>query len=76
MSKGTPPTDPALQALAVRWRDLVNEFTGGDRQMAANVRTMYQAEQATLNTQHANTPDPRMFEFMGTVFKEIGGGPG
>jgi DNA-binding transcriptional MerR regulator len=76
MEKGTPPTDPDLQALARRWKDLVNQFTGGDREMAANVRTMYKHEHAQINAQHANTPDPAMFEYMGKVFAQIGGGPG
>ena len=76
MAQNTPPTDPALQALAVRWRELVNMFTGGDREVAKNVRTMYQAEHAQINAQHANTPDPAMFAYMGTVFALIGAGPG
>lgn len=76
MEKNTPASDPALQALAKRWRELVNEFTGGDRDMAKSVRTMYAHEHAHINAQHPNTPDPQMFEFMGKVFKEIGGGPG
>ena len=76
MAQNTPPTDPALQALAVRWRELVNMFTGGDREVAKSVRTMYQAEHAQINAQHANTPDPAMFAYMGQVFALIGGGPG
>jgi DNA-binding transcriptional MerR regulator len=76
MAKGTPPTDPELQALAVRWRDLVNAFTGGNREIAANVRAMYQQEHAQINAAQPNSPDPAMFAFMSTVFKTIGGGPG
>ena len=60
----------------MRWRELVNMFTGGDREVAKNVRTMYQAEHAQINAQHANTPDPAMFAYMGKVFALIGGGPG
>lgn len=76
MSRNTPATDPALQALARRWRDLVNEFTGGDRELAKNVRTMYNAEHAHINAAQPNTPGPEMFTYMAAVFKEIGGGPG
>ncbi len=76
MEQGTPPTDPELQALARRWKELVNAFTGGDREMARSVRTMYDHEHAQLGAQHANIPDPKMFEYMGRVFALIGGGPG
>ncbi len=76
MANGTPPSDPDLQALARRWKELVDAFTGGDREMAASVRTMYKHEHAQINAQHANTPDPAMFEYMGKVFALIGGGPG
>jgi DNA-binding transcriptional MerR regulator len=76
MEKDTPPTDPDLQALARRWKELVDAFTGGDREMARSVRTMYDHEHAHINAQHANTPDPKMFEYMGKVFALIGGGPG
>ena len=76
MAKNTPPTDPALQALAERWRELVNAFTGGDRAVPQNVRTMYQAEHTTINAEHHNTPNPEMFTYMGKVFALIGGGPG
>ncbi|HEY0928307.1 MAG TPA: MerR family transcriptional regulator [Gemmatimonas sp.] len=76
MAKGTSPDDPDLQALASRWRELVNAFTGGNREIAANVRAMYQQEHAQINAVQPNTPDPAMFAYMGEVFKRIGGGPG
>lgn len=76
MAKGTSPTDPALQALGVRWRELVNAFTGGNREIAANARAMYQEQHATINAANPNTPNPEMFAFMGKVFATIGGGPG
>lgn len=76
MAKGTSADDPDLQALAVRWRELVNAFTGGNREIAANVRAMYQQEHTQINAVQANTPDPAMFAYMGEVFKKIGGGPG
>jgi MerR family transcriptional regulator, thiopeptide resistance regulator len=44
MDKGTPPTDPAVQALAKQWHGLVEEFTGGDPGVRASLNTMYQAE--------------------------------
>jgi MerR family transcriptional regulator, thiopeptide resistance regulator len=77
MAKGTPTDDPALLALAERWRGLVHEFTGGNRDIAQNVRTMYQHEGAALAQKLPNTPDQEMFGFMGKVFAHLpGGGPG
>lgn len=76
MTKGTSTDDAGLQALARRWRDLVNEFTGGNRGIAAGVRQMYDKEHAQINALNPNTPDPAMFAFMKSVFDKIGGGPG
>lgn len=76
MAQHTPLNDPSLVALAVRWRDLVNEFTGGDKRIAKNARTMFIAEHKMPATQSLDLPDSAMFEFMGSVFDGIGGGPG
>ena len=46
MDKGTPPGDPHVQALAERWRGLVEEFTGGNLGIARSVATMYREEPA------------------------------
>ncbi|MBL0170403.1 MAG: MerR family transcriptional regulator [Gemmatimonadaceae bacterium] len=76
MARNTPPTDTALQSLARRWRTLVTELTGGDREIARNARRMYQEEHAAISAGQATMPDPAMFAFMNDVFREIGGGPG
>jgi DNA-binding transcriptional MerR regulator len=76
MANNTSPTDPDLQALARRWTELVNMFTGGDRDVAKSVRTMYDQEHAQISAQNPDAPDPAMFAYLGTVFEEIGGGPG
>ncbi|QEL15409.1 MerR family transcriptional regulator [Limnoglobus roseus] len=44
MDKGTPPTDPAVQALAQKWDGLVSEFTGGDPNLQASLKKMYESE--------------------------------
>lgn len=41
---GTPPTDPRVRELAAQWRDLVQQFTGGNSEIAANLTRMYQQE--------------------------------
>lgn len=76
MAAGTGPDDPDLQALARRWKALVDEFTGGDADLARRVRAMYDAEHATINALQPNTPDPAMFAFLRPVFERLGGGPG
>lgn len=76
MARGTSADDAGLQALAMRWRELVNEFTGGNKGIAASVRQMYDQEHAQINALNPNTPDPSMFAFMKSVFDKIGGGPG
>src|SRR5690606_36065413 len=44
MEKGTDPSDPRVQALAQRWRALIEEFTGGDPGIAASLNRMYEQE--------------------------------
>jgi hypothetical protein len=41
---GTDPAAPRVQALAARWRELIEAFTGGDPGIGASLKTMY-AEQ-------------------------------
>jgi len=43
--KGTPPSDPKVQALARRWMELVHEFTGGDPAIAQSVQRMWKEEE-------------------------------
>lgn len=77
MEQGTAPDDPAIVALAERWRALVNEFTGGNREIAKNVRTMYAGEGERMTSQIPNAPTQEMFAYMGKVFAGMpGGGPG
>lgn len=45
MEKGTAPSDPRVQELARRWRDLVAEFTGGDAGIERSLGKMYQSEE-------------------------------
>jgi DNA-binding transcriptional MerR regulator len=41
---GTDPQDPKVQALAKRWGELIQAFTGGDPEIAASLRRMYAEE--------------------------------
>jgi len=42
--RGTPPEDPRVQALAARWQELIDAFTGGEPETAASLERMYAAE--------------------------------
>jgi hypothetical protein len=44
MRKGTDPKDPRVGALAKRWRELIEEFTGGDAGIEESLRNMYKQE--------------------------------
>ncbi len=46
MERGADPASEEVQALAVRWKALVDEFTGGNPAIAQSLRTMYQNEPA------------------------------
>lgn len=44
MENGTDPTSSSVQILAQRWLQLIQEFTGGDPEIAKSLNTMYQQE--------------------------------
>jgi len=52
MQKGTDPKDPHMQALAKRWMELVNEFTGGDPGITQSLQNLY-ANEPQLASQQA-----------------------
>jgi DNA-binding transcriptional MerR regulator len=43
-AKGTPNDDPHVLELAAKWRELVNAFTGGNREIAERVMKVWQQE--------------------------------
>ncbi|MFL5540492.1 MAG: MerR family transcriptional regulator [Longimicrobiaceae bacterium] len=44
MERGTDPADPRVQALAARWKALIEEFTGGSPGIAQSLGRMWQEE--------------------------------
>ncbi|HEV2756823.1 MAG TPA: MerR family transcriptional regulator [Actinomycetota bacterium] len=42
--RGTAPSDPRMQELADRWTSLIEQFTGGDPEIARSLKTMYESE--------------------------------
>jgi DNA-binding transcriptional MerR regulator len=42
--KGTDPSDPRMQQIATRWRELIEMFTGGDEAILGGLKTMFDEE--------------------------------
>jgi MerR family transcriptional regulator, thiopeptide resistance regulator len=42
--KGTDPSDPRMQEIATRWRELIDLFTGGDEGILGSLKTMFEEE--------------------------------
>ncbi|HLJ65996.1 MAG TPA: MerR family transcriptional regulator [Chloroflexota bacterium] len=62
MERGTDPADEHVQALARRWRELVEAFTGGDAGIAQSLQTMYRNEPEVAGR---FGPDPELFAYVG-----------
>ena len=41
MDRGVDPASPEVQAMARRWKEKVEEFTGGDPGIAASLNKVY-----------------------------------
>ncbi|HVK71172.1 MAG TPA: TipAS antibiotic-recognition domain-containing protein, partial [Polyangium sp.] len=61
MEKGTPPEDPAVQALAGRWMELVEMFTGGNPGIRQSLETMYKNEPGFAAQQGH---DPALYDYV------------
>ncbi|HEX2059484.1 MAG TPA: MerR family transcriptional regulator [Thermoanaerobaculia bacterium] len=44
MERGTDPKDPRVQALAKRWMELIDAFTGGDEGILQSLKNFYRGE--------------------------------
>jgi DNA-binding transcriptional MerR regulator len=72
MDRGDDPASPPVRELARRWKGLVEEFTGGSREIAASVGRLYR-EQPEAAARHGYPIDQAMFDYIG---RAGGGGPG
>jgi len=61
MTKGTDPASETVQALAKRWQELLQEFTGGDAGIESSLRNMY-GQEPQLRQQTGM--DPSLMEFV------------
>lgn len=61
-AKGTDPSDPKVQALAARSRELIEAFTGGDPGIAASLKNMY--EQEGVERASRGFVNPELMEYL------------
>ncbi len=65
---GEDPASERAQALAARWRKLVEGFTGGDADVSAGLKKVWADRQhwpATMQQQAAPFMNQKVWEFMG-----------
>jgi DNA-binding transcriptional MerR regulator len=62
MNNGTDPSSESVQALAQRWRSLIQEFTGGNPGIEQSLNQMYQQERAEVASREA--VDSAVMEYM------------
>jgi len=55
MERGTDPADPRVQALAARWKALIEEFTGGSAGIAQSLGRMWKEETSIHGIDTAKT---------------------
>jgi DNA-binding transcriptional MerR regulator len=61
MENNTDPADPRVQALAKRWMELLQAFSGGNREIEKSAATMYRNEPG-VSQQYG--VDPKMFPYI------------
>ncbi len=54
---GTDPADPKVQALARKWKELIEAFTGGDPGIRASLQRMYETEGPEKASRGAVNPE-------------------
>lgn len=67
MDAGTDPCDPAVQAMAARWKGLIAEFTGGNEGVRQSLNNLYQNED-TIHGQSMAAMRP-MMEYIGRAWQ-------
>jgi len=71
MEKGTPPEDPAVQALAGRWSELIEMFTGGNPGIRQSLQNLYQNEPGFAAKQGL---DPALHDYVNRAMAARKGG--
>ena len=66
--KGTPPSDPRMQEIATRWRELIDMFTGGDEGLLTGLKTMFEEEGPERASRGAL--DAELMQYVGHAIRE------
>ncbi|MGP0069751.1 MAG: MerR family transcriptional regulator [Isosphaeraceae bacterium] len=76
MDRGTDPSKPEVQAMARRWMDLIQAFTGGDSGIERSLGRLWKEQGDTLAAQHDSRYDPRgVMEYIGRAMSAVKGNP-
>lgn len=67
---GTDPADPRMQQIAARWRELIEEFTGGDDGILNSLKTMYQQEGPERASR--GSIQPELMQYVGEALRRLG----
>ncbi len=70
--RGTDPADPRMQALARRWTELIEQFTGGDSGIRRSLQKMYEEEGVGAASRGMLKPETMEYAWRAI---EAGGGP-
>src|SRR5919107_59770 len=67
---GAEPTDPRVQAIAARWQELIEQFTGGDPGIRDSLKRMYATEGPARASRGMVSPE--LMAWMGRAFEARG----
>jgi MerR family transcriptional regulator, thiopeptide resistance regulator len=65
--QGTDPAAPEMQAVATKWRELIELFTGGDEALLGSLKTMFQEEGPERASQ--GQLDAGLMEYVGQAIR-------
>jgi len=68
-AKGTDPRDPRMRAIASRWRELIEAFTGGDPGILNGLKTMFEEEGPERASRGAI--DPELMSYVGEALRPL-----
>jgi MerR family transcriptional regulator, thiopeptide resistance regulator len=69
-ARGTDPSDPRVQAIAARWQELIEQFTGGDAGIRDSLKRMYESEGPERASR--GMVKPELMAWMGRAFEARG----
>jgi DNA-binding transcriptional MerR regulator len=66
---GTDPADPRMRELAGRWRELIDQFTGGDEGIRQSLTRMYREE--GVQTASRGMVDPELMAYVSQAMAQL-----